>query len=429
MPDRPFNVLLCPKDSPALIPSGYGKIARYVAPILMDLGYEVRLHCPVGHVHGAMHWTDPRTGRDMEIWTGGEGPYGENIIPAHLQRLSATNRKPTITLFIGDTIALNALPQLMREGHVVGAAWSAVDWESPTPQFAKDRLAPWLRTWSMSQHGHRVLERDGVTNLLPPLWFGVDTELWKPQDRGTLPNVMASMGFRDDTFNVFSCFANQYQRKSEYEMFLAVSEFAKRHPDAKTRFFCMTQVKRDWDLMGLADTLGIREFTTFSSDYAHIMGDYEEEDVAAMMNVSDCVLSLGYEGFGFQTVEAQALNKPVIGFDAAATPELLQSGLLVPPIKEYMLPQMLRRLLPDEEGIVQALEEVWRSKGDTQRWSKGRRWVQNTLTWNHCAKGLGDRLDALDRVLEDDLVFGPAPPGPIARQRAAELLDVTVRGA
>lgn len=425
-----ISVLLNPKDSPALVASGYGKIAQYVAPMLMDLGYDVRLHCRIGHEYSTINWVEPLSGRELQIWSGGDGPYGENLTIPHLQRLSKETQKPGTLLFIGDVLALNQIPKFCQDGHVAAATWGAADWESPTPKWATDKFRPFNKAWSMSHHGHRVLQEAGLQNLLEPLWFGCNTDVWKPEDRGAFPTMMESMGYREDTFNVFSAFANQYQRKGEYEMFLSIAEFHRRHPEANIRFFVFSQIRRDWDLVALAEHLGIRDLVRFSDDYTHIMGEYTERDVAQMMNCSDAVLSLGYEGFGFQTIEAQALNKPVIGFGAAATPELLGpgNGILVAPAKEFMIPNMIRRLLPSEAGVVEALEELWRTKDDA-RWKNGRKWILENLTWKHTMAGLKDRMKSFEDSLAEDGQLGPPAPGALANDMAKRHRTYTPQGA
>lgn len=428
MDETTVSILLNGKDNPALVPSGYGKILQYVAPLLMDMGYDVRLHCAVGHQHGTIDWEEPHSKRLLQIWSGGSGAYGEDITQLHLNRLTQETKKPGVSLFIGDVIALNQLPQMCRDGQLAGAAWGAVDWEHPTPRYIADKFSAFNHVWSMSKHGQRVLEEGGVRNQLPAVWFGVNPEIWKPEDRSNYPKIMESMGFQEDTFNVFSCFANQYQRKGEYEMFMALAEFHRRHPEAKVRFFAMTQVRRDWDLVALAETLGIRDIVRFSDDYTHVMSEYREEDMAKMMNAADCVLSIGYEGFGFQTIEAQALNKPVIGFQAAATPELLKAGIMVPPAKDYMQPSLIRRFLPDETGVVTALEEIWRTKDDKKRWSHGRPWVLDNLTWAHTAKGLKANMRRLEQTITDQGLSGPAPPGALALERAKHQRTITPKG-
>lgn len=423
MGDSNLSILFCPKDSPALVKSAYAKIAQYVTPRLMDK-YDVRLHCTVGHMGDTLTWTEPHSGKQLEIWSGGNGVYGEDIIPSHLQNLAQITGKPPLMLFLGDAIALGQIPQWARERKFAAAAWTAVDWEWPTPKPALDKLGGFLKAWPMSHHGHRVLAQDGLQNLGNPLWFGVNTDVWKPADRSQFPQAMESMGFREDTFNVISVFANQYQRKSEYEMFQAVGEFHKRHPEAKIRFFALTQARREWDLPALVEHLGLGEIVRLSDDYSYLMGHYTESDIAMMVNASDCVLSLGYEGFGMLTCEAQALEKPVIGFNAGATPELLRSGILVPPVKDTMLPNLLRRPMIDGPKIVEALERVYEARNDKKRWSMGRRWVLDNLTWDHCVKRLIGELTALEQQLADEDFWGPPAPGPKAIEMSKQLVTI-----
>ena len=420
---RSISLLYHGKDNPALVMSGYAKIGRYVVPYLMDAGYDVRLHTPVGHQMNVMRWPDPRSGKTLEMWSGGDGPYGESIVPAHMAKLHELSGKHPFLLFCGDVVALNEIPKWAAEKRITAAAWGAVDWEWPTPKHALDKFSPFFRVFPFSHHGYRVLEQDGLKNLLPPVWCGVDTDVFKPVARGAYPDAMASMGFRLDGFNVFSCFANQFLRKGEAEMFMAVAEFHKRHPEAKIHFFAFTQVRREWDLAALVDHLGIRDLVTFSDDYAHVMGEYAEEDVAAMMASSDCVMSVGYEGFGLQTCEAQSCERPVIGFNAGATPEILGEGLLVPPEKEFLMNTMFRRPLPNGLKLVEALEYVWQNR-EHSRWRKGRKWVMDNLKWDACGKALVARMDAVEQAIADEEVLGPPAPGKLGLDRAGRKVVV-----
>lgn len=419
-----------PKDNPVLIPSGYGKVAQYVPHYLQDAGWEVRLHCRIGHEMNVVEWVEPHSGNKYEIWSGGDGMYGESVVPSHVAKLSEVAKKPAHVLFCGDVAGLGPLCDWLGRHEVIGSAWCAVDWEYPTPKHALDRHKTFFRTFPFSHHGHRVLVQDGLQNVLDPVWFGVNPKIWHPYDPSEYPKdapydrVMESMGFRRDGFNVFSAFANQFQRKGEYEMMYALREFNRRHPEAKIRFFAFTQVRRDWDLPALAEHMGVKDIVRWSDDYKHIMGAYPEQDVALMMNASDVVLSMGYEGFGLQTCEAQALGKPVIGFNAGATPELLKAGILVPSRKDIMWSPMFRRPLPDEDRLVDALEEMWLAKQEGRKWDNGRKWVHGNLTWDHTGKALVERLEAIEQALADEEIFGPPPPGPLAQRMAKEQVVV-----
>lgn len=425
MTDTPsLSILFANKDNPALTLSGYAKIAQEIVPRLMDAGYEVKLHCTVGHQHGTLQWVEPKSGRTLDVWSGGSGPYGEDIVPLHMSRMQELTGKPALVLFVGDAVALGALPDMVRKRQLLGAAWSAVDWESPMPAAAMDRLSGWLRLWSMSQHGDRVLREAGAKNLLPPVWLGCDTQVFRPAQGDPDPQIMERMGFARDTFNVFSCFANQYERKGEYEMLSAIGEFHKRHPEAKIRFFGVTQVRRDWDLAALSQHLGLQKIVRFSDDYEFTMGDVSEEDVASMFRACDAVLHLGYEGFGLQALEAQATGKPVIGFDAGATPEILAHGVLVPPARDKMLQNLLRRPILDGPKVVEALEWVYERRADRARWEAGRRWVEANATWDHSARGLIANLRSVEQAVADEDLLGPPEPGPEAVERMRQRIEV-----
>jgi glycosyltransferase involved in cell wall biosynthesis len=414
-----ISLLVNPKDCSALVHSSYAKLAQYVAPALMDR-YDVRLHTTVGFQMNTLTWTEPHSKKTLEFWSGGSGAYGEDIIPLHLRALQQETKKPSVLMFIGDTIALDQVPKWARSREIPAVAWSAIDWEWPTPKWALEKLGSFLRLWPMSRHGHNVLTQDHLPNLGPPLWLGCNTDIWKPDDRSKYPQVMQSMGFRDDTFNVISVFANQWLRKGEYEMLAALGDFHRQHPEAKIRFFGLTQVRREWDLAALSEHLGIQDIVRWSDDYSHVMGKYPEEDVAMMVNAADCVMSLGYEGFGFQTIEAMALNKPVIGLNAGATPELLRTGILVPPAKDYMFTNMIRRVLPDGPKVVEALWHVYQNRDDKRRWSGGRQWVLDNFTWKIANEAVLGQLRDLEQRIADEDLLGMGAPGPLATHMATK---------
>lgn len=411
---RSVSILAHTKDSPALVASGYARLGQYTAPALMDAGYDVKLFCPVGHQSSTIQWEEPHSKRVLDIWSLGNGSYGEDIVPAHLANLERLTGKPGILLFAGDVIALDHIIRLNRERQITSVAWGAVDWEWPSPQHARDKWSSFYRAWPMSHHGCSVLGRDRLSNLLEHVWLGVNTDLWKPIDRSQLADTMREMGYREDGFNVFSCFANQFQRKGEAPMLLAIREFHRRHPEAKIHFYGMTQVRRDWDFAATTDYLGIRDLVSWSDDYRHHMGWYPEEDIARMMNCSDLVLSLGYEGFGLQTVEAQSLGKMVIGLNAAATPELLQSGFLVEPADEAQLaPALIARRLPTTQKVLEALEHAYEVHRSGQwRGDAARRWVVENATWAHTGRALVQRLESVEQSLADEEFLPPLGPGP-----------------
>lgn len=446
--DIDISLLFTPKDNPALINSGYGKLAKYIAPRLQRAGHTIRLHCRVGHSQNIMHWEDPYLGEDLEIWSGGNGPYGEEIIPNHLNNLHAETQEPPVLFFIGDVEALSQVPAWLDQNQFPGITWAAVDWEHPTPQNILQKLQAWDKVWTMSQFSHEVLQQDGLDNLLDPVWLGVNPSIFQPIEED-LPKTKRDMGYGDDTFNVVSVFANQYQRKGEQEMFTTIAEFHKRHPEANIRFYGMTQRRREWDLPALLDHLGLRDIVTLSDDYHYVMGNYLEQDISRMFNAADLCLSLGYEGFGLQTIEAQACGTPVIGFEAAATPELHKSGIRVPPKKELMRPNLIKRQLPDERFLLAALEISYeRIKNTrlsnpyyledpritnqlpdsvTEREHLGAGfpsavdWVHNNLTWDHAAEALLDRLDqSIDHIIDQEKV-GPPGPGPLANDLANDI--------
>jgi glycosyltransferase involved in cell wall biosynthesis len=98
-----------------------------------------------------------------------------------------------------------------------------------------------------------------------------------------------------------------------------------------------------------------------------------------MHALADCVINAGLEGFGYSTIQAQAVGTPVIGLNAAATTNLLETGILVPPYSEVLTPNLLTKADPHPTHIMQALERVYQTPRSD--FSKGPKFVQDNFAW------------------------------------------------
>jgi glycosyltransferase involved in cell wall biosynthesis len=130
------------------------------------------------------------------------------------------------------------------------ACWVPVDHRPPPTkvvEFLRDTGAVPI---AMSRFGEEQLKESGLDPLYVP--HGVDTEIFKPRDRGEIRKLL---NLPEDTFVVGMVANNQGQspaRKGFSEAFMAFSIFQQTHPDARLYLHCeMSGFRNGLDLYRL----------------------------------------------------------------------------------------------------------------------------------------------------------------------------------
>lgn len=373
--DRKCSLLIHPKDSPFTVHSGYSVWGNYISRGLKDAGWPLAVYAPVGVKYNVL------TFDDIDCYPGTSEDFGENLVDMHLNRLKKDTGKEPVMVQIADVWALSRTPNLARQGKIRWIIAPAVDWIQPTPKYVLDKLGCALAVVPWCRYGQDMLRREGLKNVKDFIPLGVNTDLFRPLDRGKFPETMKSLGFEEGAFNIAIIAANQFLRKPFYEWFVGIRMFMDANPAVKVRLYvhCPTVVKGGYNLSDLAKHIGIDKITKTSDDYAHICGDYDEKTVVKILAMADCLLMGGLEGFGMPTIEAQACGTPVIGLNVGATAELIKSGILVPPKGTFCVPNLLVKALPHEKGIADALQTIHESP--RSRWKSGIRFVRENFSW------------------------------------------------
>jgi glycosyltransferase involved in cell wall biosynthesis len=181
------------------------------------------------------------------------------------------------------------------------------------------------------------------------------------------------MGFENGRFVVGMNAANKssgiLHRKAYSENFMAFALFARKHPDAMLYVHADASSQHGWNLIALAQLLGIpTDNLTFPDPLAYRYG-MAQETLAGIYSSWDVMLATSYgEGFGIPTVEAQACGVPVIVSNFAASPELVGDGWVISGQPLYDPAQHSFWNVPSVPEIVEALEQAYaRGKGKSAK--------------------------------------------------------------
>ena len=380
-----FNV----KDHPTLN-SGYGIIARYLAPLLAErYGREnVLILAPVYQRDAVGEY------EGMKVLPGITPGFGEEILEEHYNRQSCN-----ILLQLGDTWPLGALPDMAAQDRVLWVSWCPVDWLG-MPKNIINRIRFAHKLVPFSKAGEAQLRQGGLPNVERAIWLGLNTDLWKPTPRETLPKTMYSLHFRETTFNILLVGANQ-ERKRMRQQLEAIQLFRRTFPQSDPRLYLHTTMKVERDLEADLDELGLADISAWPNQYMMVNGGLPEDAMGAIFNCADVVLNCCQEGFGLAHIQAQACGVPVIYLTEGAGPELVVSGVGVPPMAVETTRNQMTVAIPNTMGIARALEELWKrrvERGQPLRSEKSVQFVQDNFSWPKIAE---QWFEVIDRVMED----------------------------
>lgn len=247
------------------------------------------------------------------------------------------------------------------------AAWVPID-HDPAPA----EVANWFKMKdqrrvpiAMSKFGEDRLRKAGLTDVLYAP-HSVQTDLFTPDG----DNFRQEMGIPADAHLTLINSANKGvpSRKSFPEMLAAWAIFANRHDDAF--LFLHTEVA------GLASGLNLPRLLNAVKapmDRVKIVPQYQyrsgipTSDMPKIYRMADVLAAPSRgEGFCVPLIEAQSCSVSVLVSDWSAQPELVGAGWKVggqPDWNEYMQSWFMT---PSIDQIIEALEDSYRVKGDTQ---------------------------------------------------------------
>lgn len=367
--------------------SGYGKPLRYLIPLLHEAGHQCAIAAYYGFMGGV---ADTGVGgAPARIYPPFKDLYFNDCIQMHAQDWQADVVISLQDVWLLDGWAhrgFNWLP------------WVPIDCDRVTPP-AQQALAGCATPISMSKHGRDLLTRSGWPNAryVP---FGVDLDTYRPGDKSA---ARAACGLPSGKFvaGMIAGNASFPARKSFPEVLMAWRRWLDKGNDGVLYIHTCLQDKRGerrgiffpvlLESLGLrwtvaSDAAGVADAeVVFPDAYRYWCGDYDDAELARLMNCFDVLLSPSQaEGFGIPILEAQACGVPVVTQNCTAMPEITFSGLCLDPVQPAWELQGGWRGLLGVDDLVGALDwasDVLVSKTGHQHYAERARVGALDFSW------------------------------------------------
>jgi glycosyltransferase involved in cell wall biosynthesis len=347
-------------------PTGYGQATEALVKLLKRDGADVASLSNYGN-EGVNTTYDTGFG-EIPVYARGNEAYSNDVTPAHHKHWKALNPdQPDLLITLYDVWVLNA----KAFDSIPIASWTPIDHNPVPPGVLKWLQKENVTPLAMSKFGLQQIEQVGVKGHYVP--HSIDTKVFSQTDKIKDQPINEFMGFEDGRFIVGMNAANKssgiLHRKAYSENFMAFALFARKHPDAMLYVHADASSQHGWNLIALAQLLGIpTDNLTFPDPLAYRYG-MSQETLAGIYSSWDVMLATSYgEGFGIPTVEAQACGVPVIVSNFAASPELVGDGWVISGQPLYDPAQHSFWHVPSVPEIVEALEQAYaRGKGKSAK--------------------------------------------------------------
>lgn len=196
----------------------------------------------------------------------------------------------------------------------------------PMPPAVYERAKLAYRIVSYSKFGHDELQRMGLHSTY--IQHTVNTEIFKPMDKGVKAELRKQLGIPEDTFVFGIVAANRDNppRKSFQELMDAFKMFREQVPNSLLYFHSPVNVNVGFQIQEYARFIGI-EKNIMATEFYHQLYKVTKEEMAKLYNIFDVfVLPSTNEGFGVPLIEAGACGIPSITTNFTAMPELINNG-------------------------------------------------------------------------------------------------------
>ncbi len=402
------RILWNAKDDPR-VPSGYGVIGKHLLPRLADRygRKNVLIYAPVYNRDGLGEF------EGMVVLPGTKTEFEEPILLEHYRRYECT-----MLLQVGDWVQLRHVPEWALNDEILWVQWAPMDLLN-VPQAMKDLLRIPIQIVPFTQYAHKRFVDMDLENVADPIWIGLDSSIWQPRDRSTMPKIMKSVGFTEDTFNVLIVQANQ-RRKYLQETFHGIAIFRRDNPDVKVRVYLHSAERAgETPLEPSLQEAGIHDVTKVAEEYTFVTGGFTEETLAMVFACADVVMDVAFEGFGLSLTQGQACGVPVIGLADGPGPELIKRGMLVEPSWiDYSMPY--GRPVASPPAIAAALQQLYRS---------GTRRIDPPpevalWDWDHVADQWFEIIDEVEKM-RDRYTLTIPKPSPELKERAGRIKEIS----
>ena len=254
-------------------------------------------------------------------------------------------------------------------------------WIMLAPQDGEPPIPNWKYIYStadkvvaMSKYGQKIFKKYFNMNV-PYIYHGVDTNLFKKQDR---PDILK------DKFVVGDINRNQ-PRKQPVRVIQAFAKFAKDKPDA------LLHLQMDWnDRFGWPLLYFVNLYNIGNKIIRPRPVGISRDEVSYIYNSWDVnIMTTGGEGFGLPFIEAGAVGTPSIANDYTTSKELLIDGKPSPRglLTDYYLEwQMLdvaavQRSIVDIDSLVDTMNKYYYNRDLLEEHSKNaEKWTRKNVS-------------------------------------------------
>jgi glycosyltransferase involved in cell wall biosynthesis len=300
--------------------TGYGVQAELLTNKLLQHGAKVASLSNYG-LEGRFDTIKTKHG-EITHYPRGHSLYSEDVMPLWTKDFASKN--PTLKPFLLTLYDVWVLNNLKYDGEII--SWVPLDHITLPPEVAKFLLRSNVTPITMSPHGQRQLEENGIDSVYIP--HAIDTKVFKPTHEFQGKPIREFLGVPEDAFLVTMVQANKansiVHRKAIAEQLLSFGLFRQQFPNSYLYIHSEpSKVYGGFDLGRLLKACGLDDSCVLIADSDQLRVGYPQEFLAAVYTASDVLLACSYgEGFGVPVVEAQACGTRVITSGFAATEDL-----------------------------------------------------------------------------------------------------------
>lgn len=342
----------------ACVPTGFARVTHGVLAHLSAL-WDV-------HVLGINYRGDPHS-YPYPVY-----PAGAKDDPLGINRVAEISAKvkPDLLMIQNDPWNIERFYRQVEQIGIPVVAWMPIDAKNLKSEYAR-ALNRTMVAITASEFGLQVARDGGFSGWGEVVPYGVDLDCYAP-----VPQQAARAKLRLERFIPSGAYVvGAVNRNAPRKRFdLTIQAFARwRTHCQRDAYLYLHCAKRDlgWDLAQLAGYYGVRDRLLMTEEFATSWVGIDERKMPYIYSALDVQLSTTTgEGFGLTTLEGMACGIPQIVPDSAALGEWARgSARLVPTGVELTTDLGVNTVytLPDLDGTVEALEELWRAPAERHR--------------------------------------------------------------
>jgi len=392
-------------SAPAYAHTGYGRLTNEILSGIIEKHDVINIGGGSEAIWGGKLNIATRAGKQFTVLPTFGKLGGADVVPHYVRRY---NLDLVITLWDSFVVGYS---------EVVGVPvihYFPID--APFTRQMYGYVAPAYRLVAYSKFGYTELLKWFPPSKISYIPHGIDTELFKPQDKQTRKKVRESLypqPVPEDAFLIINVGANVGERKQLPNLLLIFREFLKTHPDSYLYLYTNigAQYPQGYDLIPFANDLGILDHIRYP-DFTPILDPVEDEELAKLYSAADIFATptLG-EGFGMGILESMACGTPVIGPCCSTIPELVEGhGWVVPTLSDYVfvpvwIPTQQIYPVVGISGMLNAMEDAYNSPEKRKEFGRQSRefvlnydWSKIMPMWFRFLDKVEDELDLLKRL-------------------------------